>query len=411
MRDISLVLLSLRSRWLSNFLSLFLVAFGFMLLLLLFIGEHHIRNRLVSDGGGVDLVIGAKGSPLQLILSSLYHLDIPSGNIPYDEAKKWISNPQVEVAVPLALGDQWKGFRIVGTSHDYLDLYRAKVLEGRLWSKSYEAVAGANTRLKVGDRFHGAHGLSEGGHVHEGETYLVTGVLAPSGSVLDRLILTSVESVMDIHGQHIEEDKEEHHSEGHEHEEGHHEEGGYEEHNAEVTALLVKAKGPIAQRNLPYQINRESRFLAASPAYEIARLVGVLGFGSKMFAGFSALVLFFSGVSIFSGLGGSFLSRAGDMAVLRSLGYSRIRLAALLLTEAAIITGMGLIIGTVLCFFGLSWLLSVSPALAESGVAFDLSAPGLIYAYVFIYLAGLCSAIIPAWKAASLDVSGQLSRI
>ena len=79
--------------------------------------SNHIQNRLNADGKDIDIVIGAKGSPLQLILSSIYHVDLPNGNISFDSLKKFINHPQVDKVIPLALGDNWNGYRIVGTSN------------------------------------------------------------------------------------------------------------------------------------------------------------------------------------------------------------------------------------------------------------------------------------------------------
>jgi len=190
MSDLNLILLSLKSRWLNSVLSVFLTAFGVMLAILILQFGHHIQNRLSADGRGIDIVVGAKGSPLQLILSSVYHIDVPTGNIPYDDAQKWMKHPQIKTAIPLALGDNWKGHRIVGTTPAYMEHYGAKLAEGRVWGQAFDAVAGAGVALKMGDEFNGAHGLAAGGHVHEDERYKIVGVMEPTGTVLDRLILT-----------------------------------------------------------------------------------------------------------------------------------------------------------------------------------------------------------------------------
>ena len=200
MTDIALIFSSLKSRWLNSLLSVFLTAFGVMLALLIIQFGHHIQNRITTDGKNIDIVVGAKGSPLQLILSSVYHIDIPTGNIAYDQAQKWMKHPHVKTAIPLALGDNWKGYRIVGTTPDYLKHYQATILEGRVWNKDYEAIAGSSVGLQIGEEFSGAHGLIEGGHKHDSQHYTITGIIEPTGTVLDRLILTSMNSVLDIHG-------------------------------------------------------------------------------------------------------------------------------------------------------------------------------------------------------------------
>lgn len=410
MRDIQLVIASLRSRWLGNLLSVALTGFGFMLALAVLLFGAHIQNRLSADGQGVDMVVGAKGSPLQLILSSVYHLDIPTGNISYEAAQKWMKNPQVKSAIPLALGDQWRGRRIVGTTPDYAGVYAARVAEGRFWEEDFEVVAGASAGLRIGDTFKGSHGFSSGGHQHDDHTYKVVGVLGPTGSVIDRLILTSVGSVMRIHGQHLEEESHDHEDHDHEHEHEHeHEHSDEPETPPEITALLIQTKGPLAQMNLPRLINKESALQAASPAFEMARLTAMFGVGSRLLAGLSALMIGLAILSVFAGLSSNLSHRSADMAILRTLGYGRTRLALLLIWEGGLIALAGLAAGAVFTAAAAAWALTVSPALKESGFALDFTAPGVGLVAAFVFIAGLCSAIIPAWRAARADVSSQLS--
>lgn len=199
---LGLSLAYLRDRFLGTCLNLLLLALGMIVLLLLFGAK--LEERLTRDAAGLDLVIGAKGSPLQLILSSIYHLDIPTGNIPISEVERWRRRDLVEAVIPLALGDSLGGFRIVGTEAAYAEHYDAAPADGRFWQNPFEAVLGsdvaAKTGLALGDRFHGNHGLAPGGPAHGDHAYEVVGLLAPTGSVVDRLVLTSVDSVWASHG-------------------------------------------------------------------------------------------------------------------------------------------------------------------------------------------------------------------
>ncbi|MEC7577383.1 MAG: ABC transporter permease, partial [Pseudomonadota bacterium] len=133
MNDFQLITSSLKNRWLNVFLSVLLTALGVTLVIIITQFGHHIHSRLTTDGKNIDIVIGAKGSPLQLVLSSIYHIDVPTGNIPFREAQKWMKHPHVKHAIPLALGDSWKGHRIVGTSHSYIQHYKAEIMTGRAW--------------------------------------------------------------------------------------------------------------------------------------------------------------------------------------------------------------------------------------------------------------------------------------
>lgn len=147
------------------------------------------------------MVMGAKWSPLQLILSAVFQVDVPTGNFKLSEAKTLQKNRLVEYGIPLSYGDSYESFRIVGSTHKYPELYSMQLSEGDLWEKSLEVSLGAavaeKTGLKLGDTFLGSHKLSEGGHVHEDQYYTVIGIFKPSGTVIDQLILTGLESVWD----------------------------------------------------------------------------------------------------------------------------------------------------------------------------------------------------------------------
>lgn len=188
----------------STALSVLLTAFGIAILIVIYISGDTFEKQLTNNTKNIDLVVGAKGSPLQLILSSLYHVDNPTGNIPLKEANKIAENPLVDLAVPISLGDNYKGHRIIGTDANYLVLYDLKIKEGVIWHKSFEVVIGAEVarkkNLKLGDEIHSAHGLSPEAHLHDEHPFKVVGILNYSNSVVDNLILTDLASVWDVHG-------------------------------------------------------------------------------------------------------------------------------------------------------------------------------------------------------------------
>ena len=162
---------NLISNPLNTMLSLLLMTFGVGIISLLFLLNNQIEQQLQSNLRGVDMVVGSKGSPLQIILSSIYHIDNPTGNIPYNEAHEIDKNPLVDLTIPLSFGDSYNGFRIVGTTHKYPELYKMTLSKGRMWEKNLEVVLGVKVaqthQLKIGDKFYGTHGLVEGGHVHD----------------------------------------------------------------------------------------------------------------------------------------------------------------------------------------------------------------------------------------------------
>ncbi|NJO91682.1 MAG: hypothetical protein HC831_23990 [Chloroflexia bacterium] len=120
----------------STLLSVILFTIGVAIISLIVKSEWYLQNNYKQNLAGIDLVVGAKGSPLQLILSSVLHIDAPTGNIPLEEVRKIENNPLVKKTIPIALGDNYKGFRIVGTNTDYAELYNAQLNEGEMFSKT-----------------------------------------------------------------------------------------------------------------------------------------------------------------------------------------------------------------------------------------------------------------------------------
>ena len=188
-------------------LSLLLVALGVGLTSILLLINKQFQDRLYNNIDGINMVVGAKGSPLQMILSSVYHIDVPTGNIPIKKTK-WIKKSKfISKAIPLALGDSYKGYRIVGTDHQLPEHYKVRMDKGKLWENDMQACVGSKVaqklKLKIGSTFHGAHGLiNDGMHVHETHSYKVVGIFDQSSTVIDQLILTNLSSVWRVHEDH-----------------------------------------------------------------------------------------------------------------------------------------------------------------------------------------------------------------
>ncbi len=465
MTDLNLVYNSIKSRGISSMLSILLTAFGLALAILITQFSNHFQNRLLADGKNIDVVVGAKGSPLQLILSSVYHVDIPTGNIPFKSVEPIIKHPQVKNFIPLALGDNWKGFRIVGTSYKYLNNYEAELKEGRLWNNDFEVIAGSSVNISIDEVFSGAHGLFEGGNIHDDTKYKVVGILKKTGTVLDRLILTSVNSVLALHDhegikefdkmneQHIHDDSLEHkdqhnthkhekHHETHKHENHHdiHIKEKHDLHNhdenresqeqkknidskeytnienkhtnptkSEITAILIQTKSPIANMNLPRQINKESLLQAANPAFEMSRLIILLGMGSKSFALLSGIIILIAVLSIFSGLAGTLENRVGDLTILRAIGYSKKRVFKLIALEGFLIVSIGIFIGIILGFSIFAFCVENLNILRTSQANITIT-PELFIIIISVLFAGLIASFLPAYKSTKINVANQLSK-
>ncbi|TWB18709.1 putative ABC transport system permease protein [Nitrospirillum amazonense] len=411
MNTLGLAWAYLKRSALTTALNVALLALGTGTIVVLILVGTQVQDRLAKDAAGIDLVVGAKGSPLQLILSALYQIDIPTGNIPLSQAQALASDPLVARAVPLALGDSFRGYRIVGTDPAFVALRHAQVAMGRLWQAPMEATVGAQVAraagLKVGDQFNGNHGLSAGGAVHEGTPYTVVGILAPTGGVVDRLVLTPIDSVWAVHDAH-------HHHPDDAHEAHDHlAEGAQPAQQAperEVTSVLLRYRSPIAAALLPRRINTGSAMQAASPAAEMTRLLSLVGIGTDTVRGFGLLLVASSALSIFVALYNATQARRYDLAVMRALGATRTRISCLLLTEALAMGAAGTALGLALGHGAVELAGRLVPQARDMGITglqFPATEP-----YLLVLAAGLSvlAALVPAVQAYRTDVSAVLSR-
>ena len=382
----------LRAKPLATALNLLLLALGIATITVLMLATRQLEERMTRDARGIDLVAGAKGSPMQLVLSAVFHLDAPTGNIPLAEAQALARNPLVKRAIPVALGDSFRGFRIVGTNHDYPAHYGARLAAGKLWTKPMQAVLGAQaarvTGLGAGGSFTGAHGLGEGGEEHEAEPYEVVGVLAPTGSVIDRLVLTSVESVWEVHE---------------------HGEARPAAREREITALLVQYASPLAAATLPRFVNATSALQAASPAYESARLFRMLGVGVEVLRAFGFVLVFAAGLSVFIALTNALEERRYDLAVMRMLGATRGRLMALLLLEGLTLAAAGALLGLALGHALTEALGAALAAQQQVPVSGWTWAPEEGWLVALALGIGLLAALVPAWRASRAEVAPVLA--
>ena len=384
----------LRARPLATALNLLLLALGIATITVLLLATGQIEERMGRDARGVDMVAGAKGSPMQLVLSSVFHLDAPTGNIALDDALALSRHPMVKKAIPLALGDSFQGHRIVGTNHDYPAHYGARVAAGRLWSAPMEAVLGAevaaSARLAVGATFAGAHGLAAGGDAHDEEPFKVVGVLAPTGSVLDRVVLTSVESIWEIH---------EHAGKP----------GGKPSPRKEITALLIQYATPLAAALLPRQVNASSALQAASPAYESARLFRMIGVGVDVLRAFGLVLVLVAGLSVFIALLNALEDRRYDLAVMRMLGASRARLMGLMLLEGIVLSAIGGIAGIALGHVFAELLGMALKGAQQTAVTGWTWHPRELWLLALAAGVGIAAALLPAWRAYRSDVAPVLA--
>jgi putative ABC transport system permease protein len=406
-------------RPLSTGLNVLLLALGLAIITVLLLIQDQFEKKMNQDAAGIDLVVGAKGSPLQLILAGVYHIDFPTGNIPMDEAQKLSRNRLVKNIIPMALGDNYQGFRIVGTNHDYPALYEAKLQSGKLWERPFEVVIGAEVAAKTGykveDEFLGSHGISVGSHEHDANNFKVVGVLERKGNVLDRLILTSVESIWYTHDEVASEsaDSTSNHEEHHR--------MGFSElvatkgfpittESRDLTTLLIQYRNPMAAIQLPRLINSGTSMQAASPSFEMARLFELLGVGITLLQGLAVVIIGISGLGIFIALYNSLKERKYDLAILRAIGASRGQLLLLIFLEGIMLTFLGAILGILLGHTFLSVIISQN----EQGVVGSLQSwiflKQELWIVVYALVVGVLASIIPAFAAYQTSIAKQLTK-
>lgn len=388
---------------LNTLLSLLLFGLGVGLIIFLFLLQTQVQDKFDKNLAGIDLVIGAKGSPLQLILCSMYHIDAPTGNISLEEAGPFMrpGHPLIEKAIPLSLGDNYKGYRIVGTNHDLLDLYGAKPAEGNLFEGEMEVTLGANVArelgLKMGDTFRSAHGLVNDETLEHTDAapFTVVGILAPTGSVADQLILTPTESIWAVHEEHH------HHEEGEEHD---------HDHERQITSLLLQFKARNYQAlNLARNINENTNLQAASPALELNRVYSQMGVGMDALQALAYVIVAVSALSIFISLFSSLRERRYELSLMRVMGASRKKLFALITMEGLLLAFLGFLLGFALSHGSMHLLagfMKESYRYTFTGFTF---LPAEVYVLIGALMTGFLAALLPAIQASRTDISRTLA--
>jgi len=421
MKEIALIAaLSWRYLWfrpLQAGLNLLLLTMGLAMITLVLLVGTQIDRGFERDVQGIDMVVGAKGSPLQLILAGVFHIDVPPGNIALADFQALQRNPMVAQAIPLSLGDSFAGFRIVGTTPDYPAHYRATLAQGALWRAPMQAVLGADVARAmssgaggegggphggagegaslIGRSFVGSHGLGAGGHAHGEHPYQVSGVLAACGCVLDRLVLTSTESVWQVHESAQADDPED---------------LAVLRDEREITLALVRWRSPLAAVTLPRAINAGTPMQAAVPAVEITRLVRLLGVGADLLRALGGVLLGVAALSVFIALWNAVRERQADLALLRLLGAPRARVAALVLTEALwlalLAAALGLGLGHALAGVAGHWLRAEGsmPLTGAIWLTQEWAVPGLAVAVAAL------AALLPVVRAYRTDVADLLAQ-
>ncbi len=412
---------------LNTILSILLLTASVSIITTLILAEKQFEEKYQSNMDGVDVVLGAQGSPLQLVLSSVYHIDDPTGNISFDSVKPWMKHPYVKKAIPLAFGDNYLGYKILGTTNDFIEKYQGKIIKGKTFEHNFEVVIGAdiakNIKLDVGSKFVGTHGSSSEGEAHDHGEYVVVGILEKTNKVIDNLIICSIPSVWEVHheeGGHENHEGDEHENpahgeEGHEHHEGdehehHHEEMTIDEPGKEITSVLIEFRNKMGVFQWPRIIAQNTKMQAALPAYQMNRVFEMFGVGLKAINYLAWGIMLISGISIFIALYNTLKERKSEFALMRVNGAKRSQLLLVVLLESMLLCIVGYIFGTILGRIGLVMLSKAS----EEDFKLSFNPTEIIWekeGLLFLLTLGLgfLAALIPALKAYRLNISKTLA--
>ena len=397
-----------------TFLSIFSLSISVGLLLGIQQLDSSIQNQFTNTLGNIEMVVGAKGSPLQLVLSSILHLDNPTGNIKYSEVEKLAKNPLVKTAIPISYGDNYKGYRIVGTTTAFSKIYKAQLLKGKEVENSMEVVLGNDVakklNLQLGDTFLSSHGLTENAIEEHEKSFTVVGLYKPTYKVIDKLIVTNLSSIWDVHNHEeneIEEAPDEEHREEKVHEE--HEHHDHKHEDKEVTSILVSFRNPMGLMTMPRNINANSTMQAALPKYELDRLFRFTGVGVKAISWIAYTILLISCITIFISLYKMVRERAFDLALMRTYGASNFQLFRIVALEGILIVVISLIFGFLFSQIGLYFIVNLFKSQFQQEIILTFSTTKMLNNVFIVLVISIVSILLAIFPLLKMNVSKILS--
>ncbi len=411
-----------------------MVAIAFSLMELIVLVNKQFGDHFGRSSEKVDLVLGAKGSPLQSVLCNVMHIDAPTGNIPVVDIRPFLNpkHPIIASAIPMSLGDSYKSFRIVGTVLEYFDHHGLALSEGTLFQNNFQAIAGAEAAreagLQIGSEFSSDHGLvsESDGHTHD-HRLVLKGILKPTGTVQDRLIFTNLSTYWMMHEDHAATGPASSGDEAHDHDHAddpHHDHGNGPENagemtvnsraeltdpDREITSVLLTFKGKNIQAlNFGRQINENTNLMAVNPAIEINRLYELAGSASEILYIIGIILAVLTILALFINLLQVLEDRQKEIALLRLSGADRTFTVLLLIAEVFYILLVGLSLGFLISHGFLHW------ASTQLGLGEKYNIQGLYFCLEELQIAGmailggLLASLYPAWLAYRQDISRVL---
>lgn len=354
------------------------------------------QEAFTRQNAGFDAVLGARGAKLQLVLNAIFHLEASPGNLKLQDYLDIKKNRAVALALPIAVGDNYYGYRLVGTltnlftSVEYAPGKKYRVKTGTPFVDGYaEAVLGSfaaqRLRMKVGDRFHPYHGLIFNEEKQHAEEYVVTGIMEPSNTPADRVIWIPIAGIQNMKGHDP-------------------------KSSGDISAVLIKLRSQIAGQQLDVMYNKQGdRLTFVWPiAFVIAQLFGKIAWFDKILTLVAWLVALVATASVLASIYNSMNERRRDIAILRALGARSQTIFAAVILEAAAIAVIGMIISFGVYFGIMSGAATVIRS--QTGVVLDPGALGVIMIWVPLAMIGLSAlfGIVPAAKAYRTNVAENL---
>lgn len=400
---LNLIHRSLRQHALSTVVTAGGIALAAGLLLAVWVIKTQAQAVFASTNSGFDAVLGARGSKLQLVLNAVFHLEASPGNLPAADFEAFRNHPMargaIKAAIPIAVGDNYRGWRIVGTVPELFAVEYAPgrtyavAAGGRLFDPAQrEAVVGALAARKLGLRpgatFSPYHGLAFNPEAQHEEVYTVAGVLEPTNTPVDRVIWIPLAGVQTM--------------------------GGHDPRAAsDLSAVLIQLRAPTAGLLLDTMVNKQgNRMTFAYPVGSIvAELFNKINWVERVLALVAGLVALVAAGSVLVGIYNSMSARARDLAILRALGARRRTVFGAVIGEAAAIGVLGALLGFAVfavLAFGVTAVIQ-----AQTGVRLEPWKWNPVFAWAPAALAGLAvlGGVLPAWKAYRVPVAETIAPV
>jgi len=387
---------SLRQHLLSTVITALSIALAAGLLMTVWVVKEQSHAAFTQQNAGFDAVLGARGSKLQLVLNAIFHLEASPGNLKWQDYLDVKRQRAVATALPIAVGDNYLGYRLVGTMTnlftdvEYREGRTYALASGRAFNQGFaEAVVGSvvaeRLGIKVGDQFHPYHGLIFDERAQHAETYVVTGVLKPSNTPADRVIWIPLEGIQNMKGHDP-------------------------KTASDISAVLVKLKTPIAGRSLELLYNKQgNRLTFAWPIAQIvAELFGKIAWFDQVLALVAWLVALVATASVLASIYNSMNERRRDIAILRALGARRHTIFSAIVLECAAIAALGAL-GAFAVYAG---IMNGAATIIRTQTGVVLNpfefAPVMLWVPAAMIALSALAGVVPAFKAYRTNIADNL---